>query len=401
MALNHPRIVLILPVLFSLSMACEVRAQHTEQEAVEAEVAALFERTCAQAGCHVGPVPQMNLDLSSDQFYASLVGEASMEKPEVLRVDPGNPAGSYLMQKLQGAPDIVGLQMPMVGEKLTEAEIERVETWISGLERVDEARKAAAPPPPVTPFNGWKMVNLPTNRMVPKGNWLFLIGHRFNPRIQDGYDALFGLDGSGIIYLNLGYAFSDEFLVNLARSNADDDVELNARYRLAQQAPAGWPLSVGLQASVNWFSEKRPGEKRWRSEALKFTAQLILTRALTEDLSIGVVPGILFNPAILEEGEAPHLTTGLGGRWRFYRNLSVVAEWVPIISGFSRTTTFGNANRFDSWGAALEIATAGHVFQVMVTNSVGLATDQYLRGGDLDIQEGDVRLGFNIFRILN
>ena len=82
-------------------------------------------------------------------------------------------------------------------------------------------------------------------------------------------------------------------------------------------------------------------------------------------------------------------------------NFSIVAEWVPIVSGFARTTTFGNANRFDSWGTALEIATAGHVFQVLVTNSVGLATDQYLRGGDLDIQEGEVRLGFNIFRILN
>lgn len=381
--------------------AHELLAQDTQLEGIEAEVAALFERTCARAGCHAAPVPQMNLDLSQPQFYASLVGEASMEKPEELRVDPGNPESSYLMKKLRGEPGIVGLQMPMIGDKLTEEEMDLVASWISGLGAVDEDRKAAAPAPPVTPFNGWKMVNLPTNRMVPEGNVLFLIGHRFNPRIQDGYDALFGLDGSGIILLNLGYAFSDNFLVNLARSNADDDVELNAKYRIGRQAPDGWPLSVGVQTSLNWFTEKRPGEKRLRSEALKLSGQLILTRALTQDLSIGVVPGVLFNPDILQDGEDPHLTVGLGGRWRFYRNFSLVAEWVPIVSGFSRTTTFGNANRFDSWGTAFEIATGGHVFQILFTNSVGLATDQYLRGGDLDIQEGDIRLGFNIFRILN
>jgi hypothetical protein len=37
----------------------------------------------------------------------------------------------------------------------------------------------------------------------------------------------------------------------------------------------------------------------------------------------------------------------------------------------------------------------------VVTNSVGLTSDQYLRGGDLDLSEGDMRLGFNIFRVLN
>ena len=72
-----------------------------------------------------------------------------------------------------------------------------------------------------------------------------------------------------------------------------------------------------------------------------------------------------------------------------------------IPSGFNRSRTFGEENRFDSWGTGLEIAVGGHVFQIVVTNSVGLTTDQYLRGGDLDITDGELRLGFNIFRILN
>ena len=40
----------------------------------------------------------------------------------------------------------------------------------------------------------------------------------------------------------------------------------------------------------------------------------------------------------------------------------------------------------------------------LARNSVGLTTDHYLRGGDLDIAEffnGDFRIGFNIFRVLN
>ena len=377
-------------------------AQQTEAE-LESVVAELFETSCARAGCHAAPIAQQNLDLSREQFYAGLVDEPSVGRPDMKRVDPGNPGNSYLMKKLRGDSDIVGMQMPMIGDKMSPEQLASIEAWISSLGPADLARKAAAPAPPPIPFNGWKMVNLPTNRLVPKGNFLFLIGHRFNPRIKDGYDAFFGLDGSGIIFLNLGYAFSDNFLVNLGRSNADDDVELYARYQIHDQdaAGGGWPLALGVQTSLNWLSEKQAGQDRLRGEVLKFTTQLMITRAFSEDFGVGVVPGVLFNPSPEVDDEDPLLTIGLGGRWRFYRNFSVVAEWVPIVSGFVRTQTFGNQNRFDSWGAALEIATGGHVFQILITNSVGLATDQYLRGGDLDIQEGDTRLGFNIFRILN
>ena len=369
---------------------------------LESAVIEIFEQSCATAGCHSAPIAQLNLDLSREQFYSGLVDEPSVSQPNMKRVDPGNPEGSYLLKKIRGDEDIVGLPMPMTGDRLSSEQIQTISDWITELGPVDVARKEAAPAPQAIPFNGWKIVNLPTNRMIPKGNFLFLISHRFNPRISDGYDALFGLDGSGIIFLNLGYAISDDLLINLGRSNADDDVEFYAKYKIADQnLEGGWPVSVGIQSSINWLSEKQAGQKRLRGEVLKFATQVMITRNVNDDFGVGLVPGILFNPSPQEDSEDPMLTVGVGGRWHFYRNFSLTAEWVPIVSGFTRTQTFGNQNRFDSWGAGLEIATGGHVFQILVSNSVGLATDQYLRGGDLDIQEGDVRLGFNIFRILN
>jgi hypothetical protein len=115
---------------------------------------------------------------------------------------------------------------------------------------------------------------------------------------------------------------------------------------------------------------------------------------------VAVVPGVLFNPASAEEDEGPLFTVGLGGRLNVHGSFALVGEWVPIVSGYARTNTFGNDNRFDSWAGGIEIATPGHVFQIVVSNSVGLATDQYLRGGDLDLRDAEMRLGFNIFRVL-
>ncbi|MFQ5568168.1 MAG: DUF5777 family beta-barrel protein [Rhodothermales bacterium] len=387
-----------------LSFGTPVRAtaQDVGLDALEQQVVDLFERSCARSGCHAGPVPQQGMMLTRDQFYASIVGEPSRERPALQRVHPGQPEISYLVMKVKGAPGIIGSRMPLAGDGLSDEDIRTIEQWIARLDEVDERRKQQVTASEPYPFDGWKIINLPTTRALDAGSVLFLIGHRFNPKISDGYDALFGLDGSGIIYLSVGHALTDDFLIALGRSNASDNVELQARYRIARQdGPRRWPVAVSAQAAVNWISEKPPGESRYRSEAFKFTGQVSLAREIAPGVGVAVVPGLLINPAENVEGEDPMVTLGLGGRWRFYRNLSLVGEWVPILSGFTRTTTFGNDIRFDSWGGGLEITTGGHVFQIVVSNTVGLTTDQYLRGGDLDITEGDLRLGFNIFRILN
>ena len=104
------------------------------------------------------------MDLSEDQFYASLVGTPSMERPELMRVQPGEPENSYLIMKIRGGPGIVGVQMPLIGDKLSEEEIGTLEDWIRSLDTVDEARKAAAPEQPPLPFAGWQIVNAPTTR---------------------------------------------------------------------------------------------------------------------------------------------------------------------------------------------------------------------------------------------
>ena len=142
------------------------------------------------------------------------------------------------------------------------------------------------------------------------------------------------------------------------------------------------------------------GKRRNRHEAFKFTGQLSLTREVADGVGLAVVPGLTTNPVEAVNHEDVLFTIGLGARWRFHNNLSFVAEWAPIASGYTRSSTFGNDNRFDSWGAAFEISTAGHTFQIVLSNTVGLTTDQFLRGGDLDLADAEMRLGFNIFRVL-
>lgn len=252
------------------------------------------------------------------------------------------------------------------------------------------------------PFSGWKVINLPTDRTLQAGNWLFLIGHRFIPPVGEGYSAFYGLDGPATIYLSMGYALTDDVLVALARSNVDDNVELETRYRIATEAHSGTPFGMAVQGSVNWLTRNRPGAGRWRGEAFKFTGQATFTRTVADQIGLAVVPGLTLNPSDRLSDEAPLITLGLGARWKLQEKVAVIGEWTPILSRSDRTVT--GVNRFATWSAGLEITTEGHVFQLVASNNSGLTTDQYLNGGDLDIRnvlEGEFRLGFNIFRILD
>ena len=394
------------PFIFILMLfsATEIMAQSEEE--LERAAVEIFVSTCAQPTCHIGPNAQMGMDLSLANFYASAVDEPSAENPSLKRVDPGKPELSYMMKKLKGDPDIVGLKMPFVGE-ISEEQIATIENWIRSIEEVDQSRKELVVDNIVRPFDGWQVINLPTTQTAPKGTGLFRISHRFNPALSDGFDALYGLDGSAIIFFGMGYAFTDNLHVSLGRTNASDNFELQGRYRLFDQTNDDkMPLSLSFQTNLNWISEKPLDEndRRFRGEAMKFSAQITASKLLFEKFGVAFVPGVIFNPDEDKDDEGPMMTLGLGARWNFSKRLSWSFEWAPIVAGYTLTDTFGNFNRFDSWGTGFEVATGGHSFQIVLTNSVGMATDQYFGGGDLDpsdIFDGDIRLGFNIYRVLN
>jgi mono/diheme cytochrome c family protein len=87
----------------------------------------------ACTSCHTdqGRTPASGLNLRSGVAHSQLVGVASVGKPGAIRVIAGNPSGSYLIQKLEGASDIVGLRMPRNGPPyLTDAQIALIRQWI-------------------------------------------------------------------------------------------------------------------------------------------------------------------------------------------------------------------------------------------------------------------------------
>jgi hypothetical protein len=99
----------------------------------------IFTPICTQ--CHIGAGAPQGLRLDAANSYAMIVNVASNEVPALLRIDPGNPDASYLVQKIQGNA-AQGVRMPANGPPyLTQAQIDLVRGWVA----------AGAPPASVAP----------------------------------------------------------------------------------------------------------------------------------------------------------------------------------------------------------------------------------------------------------
>jgi hypothetical protein len=97
-----------------------------------ADIQPLLDRNCVDA-CHGGAAPSGELDLSPGRAYDALVGVPSVQATDRLRVDPGDPDGSYLVAKLEGrqaATGGSGTGMPPAFV-LSAGEIAAVRAWIA------------------------------------------------------------------------------------------------------------------------------------------------------------------------------------------------------------------------------------------------------------------------------
>ena len=93
--------------------------------------AVIFSPSCA--GCHSGNGSTSGIDdmdlRDADASFNTLVNVTSAQDANFARVEPGQPANSYLVQKLQGIASVGNVMPP--GGGLSADEIMAVEDWIT------------------------------------------------------------------------------------------------------------------------------------------------------------------------------------------------------------------------------------------------------------------------------
>ena len=89
----------------------------------------VFSGSCAVPGCHGGSSAQFGLRLDPGFSAGNLINMASPRAANLIRVVPGNPNASFLIQKLEGTQSL-GDRMPQFGPYLPQSTIDLIRQWI-------------------------------------------------------------------------------------------------------------------------------------------------------------------------------------------------------------------------------------------------------------------------------
>ncbi|HYH14248.1 MAG TPA: DUF5777 family beta-barrel protein, partial [Flavisolibacter sp.] len=239
-------------------------------------------------------------------------------------------------------------------------------------------------------FKATQIVNMPTVEAPPKGGLQFMIMHRFG-RINEGGYELFGLDNATIRFA-LDYGLTDRLAVGVGRSSFDKTFDGSIKWKLVQQKERGWPVSVSLYGLLAHntlrYSDKPYLNKKFRTS---YVTQALLARKFTRNLSLQLEPSWLhFNLVPTSQDKNDVFALGIGGRYKITKRVSINAEYNYLPD--DQLVTEASTNSF-SFG--FDIETGGHVFQLVFSNSQGMAGPSYLSKTTGKWGEGDVYFGFN------
>ena len=279
-------------------------------------------------------------------------------------------------------------------------------------QRMAAAPAAAKPEEPKLPLRNQPtfdhyVVNVPTTLPYQRGTLSMRFTHRFaQPVLRVGGDCvecadisdLYGLDSFSYSSFGGEYGLTRRVALTIYRSPLDKDWELGGVLQLSRQGGRE-PVSSALRISMETrrlFVVKPGGGGTERFQTLNLS--LPMSHAISNVAEVFVAPmlSVRANPApptspFVSVGDRRRNlgAIGLGASVRFRPRSAFVAEWMPRVGGFHATDS-RNAVSF-----GIQRTTNAHVFELVLTNTLGTTTSAAVAGGTRDFS-----LGFNLYRRL-
>lgn len=250
-------------------------------------------------------------------------------------------------------------------------------------------------------FKSTRVLNGHSNELMPEGQLDFRVEHRFG-RINQGYYELFGLDQSNT-FLSLEYGMKDWMLLGINRTSLDKTVSGFAKFGVFRQSTgaSNMPISVSILLGTSVVGTKWlfPNRDNLFSSRVSYSSQLILARKFSERLSLQLAPIWIHRnlvPTVLDKNDM--FALGIGSRYNISDISSINVEYYPVLSS---SWNHQNPNYRNSLSVGFDIKTGRHVFQLMLSNTMGMIEKSFVTETTGNWLKGDLHLGFNISRVFS
>jgi hypothetical protein len=262
----------------------------------------------------------------------------------------------------------------------------------------------------VNPFKNKQLINAQTT-VIPEG-FDFTIMHRFGKigLNDEFYKQFLGFDLPANVRFSLSYKLSDRSYIGVGRTKVGKTVDIEGKYVFLKQTDNNsMPISVALynntglntdayrgESPVAFFGDSiSPFENKF-VHRLSYNTQLIIARKFNDRISLQLSPTLVYKN-LVEGMEESHHTFVLpfSGRYQYSFGSAILFEYAYKLNNTSE-------DKLDNpFSIGFEFGTAGHVFQVFLSNSY------YIRETNIYTEEpynfydrpNEFVLGFNIRRV--
>lgn len=257
-------------------------------------------------------------------------------------------------------------------------------------------------------FKGTRVVNLQSNEIPGKGVMQFVFMHRFGSFSDDYFYNFFGMNTAEIA-LQLDYSVSDWLNFGIGYGSATPRTyDGFVKFKLLRQSSGGrvMPVSVSGYSSLFYNAERYSDDLPHNSsDRLSFVNQLVIARKFNKNFSMELVPShVHFNLVSLKSEPNDIFALGLGLRHKITAQVALSAEYIyqfnPLETNLQSSglePVYQDNQNVLSVG--VDIETGGHVFQIFLTNSRGIADPWIIAQTPGQWSAGDIHLGFNISRV--
>ena len=244
-------------------------------------------------------------------------------------------------------------------------------------------------------FKSSRVIMSHSMEMLKLGILDFRILHRFG-NINQGAKEFFGLD-QATIRLGLDYAINKDLTVGVGRSKYRKELDGFIKYRPLQQAigtkavPFSAVLVGGTTLQTGTLGSS--GKDILFSNRMGYYGQVIVGRKFSEAFTLQVVPTIVHRNLVTLTAD-PNNTYAIGGgaRIKLIRRVSFNIDYYYVINKDVSQKTYNPLS------VGFDIETGGHVFQLHLTNAIGMNERAFITETTNDWGKGDIQFGFNISR---
>lgn len=243
-------------------------------------------------------------------------------------------------------------------------------------------------------FQSLKIINLESTKLAAKGDFYFIVAHRFGS-IETGFKNFFGLDDANT-QIKFLYGFTNWLNVHVSRSGFQKSYEIAVKYRLIQQEVNGFPFTiVGFNSLViNGELDKDLLPKLTFDNRLNYTSQLLISKRFSDKLSLELAPTFFHENYVVNDlQDNSQFAIGMGGRYKISKRVALTMDYAAHLNRAS------NSLAKNPLSLGVDVETGGHIFQMHFTNAQAMHETGYLGNGYGDWSTGDIYFGFNLVRV--